>query len=703
MTPPETAEALVAASQLLPQSHFRAVVEACAEGVYLVDADGLCVYANPAATALLGYRADQLIGRVVHPVIHHTRADGSPFPVEECAMYRAAILGVPGEVDDEVLWRADGTPIAVDYRARPLVVGGRVEGGVVTFTDATARRAVLARLRASEERFRLQVQHATVGIVGATLDGRYEQVNPAYCRIIGLREEQLLGRSVFELMEPAHAEAFRAKAALLSSGDAETVELEMRYVRPDGSAVWVLKNLTLTPGEGGTPAHLQAIVQDITARKRIEAELARRATHDPLTDLPNRALLADRLTRCLTGPDRTPGSLAVLFVDLDNFKLVNDSFGHAAGDAMLVEVAGRLRSAVRPQDTVARFAGDEFVVILEGLTDDSQVVGLVERIQASVSRPVRVDGMELVVSASIGVARDTGDGLLADSLLRDADAAMFSAKSLGRARHAFFDTALRGRGRARLEATNELRGAVERDELVAYYQPIVELETARPVGVEALVRWAHPARGLVPPGEFIGLAEETGLIVDIGDWVLRRAATDVAAWGSGDLGCSVNLSPRQLATPDVVARVTRALERSGLEPHRLTVEITETAVLEDIDEAVRVLDRLKRLGLQVAVDDFGTGYASLGYLKRLPVDSLKIDRSFVTDVAAGGEDAKIAAAVIGLAAALDLKVVAEGIETQVQLQALIDLGCRYGQGYLFARPQPAVDTERIVTADRRVG
>jgi diguanylate cyclase (GGDEF)-like protein/PAS domain S-box-containing protein len=703
MTLPETAHALVDASRLLPQSHFRAVVEACAEGVYLVDANGVCTYANPAATALLGIPAERLVGQKIHPLIHHSRADGSRFPVEECAMFRSATLGVPGEVDDEVLWRADGTPLAVHYRARPLGVGGRLDGAVVTFTDATERRATLERLRRSEERFRLQVHHATVGIVRATLDGRYEQVNPAYCRIVGLEEEQLLGRSLFDLMDPADQAAFRAKAALLSRGDADTAELELRYVRPDGTAAWVLKNLTLTPDESGAPAHLQAIVHDITARKRIEKELARRATHDPLTDLPNRTLLADRLTHSLTQPERTPGSLAVLFVDLDNFKLVNDSFGHATGDAVLVAVSRRLRRAVRPQDTVARFAGDEFVVILESLTDEAQIVGVVERIQSSVSEPVHVGGMELVVSASIGVARDTDDELVADGLLRDADAAMLAAKSRGRARHAFFDTALRGRGRARLEAINELRGAVERGELVAHYQPVVELDSGDPVGVEALVRWAHPHRGLVPPVDFIGLAEETGLIVDIGDWVLHRAATDVASWGMPELECAVNLSPRQLASPDVVERVTRALERTGLAPHRLTVEITETAVLEDVEEAVRVLERLKQLGLQVAVDDFGTGYASLGYLKRLPVDCVKIDRSFVTEVGAGGEDAKIAAAVIGLAAALDLKVIAEGIETQAQRQALIDLGCRYGQGYLFARPQPSADAERIVTAGRRAG
>jgi diguanylate cyclase (GGDEF)-like protein/PAS domain S-box-containing protein len=698
MTPPEAADDLAEVARLLPQSHFRAVVEACAEGVYLVDRAGVCVYVNPAATELLGYRPENLVGQKIHAIIHHSRADGSPFPVTECTMFRAAAHGAPGEVDDEVLWRADGLPLAVDYRARPLLVGGRVEGGVVTFTDATERRAVLERLRASEQRFRQQVEHSTVGIVSASLDGRYELVNPAFCQIVGIPEERLLGRPVFDLMDAADAVAFTAHIERLRSGAATSAEFEQRYVRPDGSTVSVLKNLSLTPDEDGAPLHIQAIVQDVTARRRIEAELARRATHDPLTDLPNRMLLADRLTQSLTRPRRAPGSLAVLFVDVDNFKLVNDSFGHAAGDAILVEVARRLSRAVRPQDTVARFAGDEFVVILAELADQAEVVGVVERIQASISEPIRVDGMELVVSTSIGVARDTDEELLADSLLRDADAAMLAAKARGRARHAFFDTALRGRSRARLEAVNELRGAGDRGELVTHYQPIVELDTGRPIGVEALVRWNHPTRGLVPPAEFIGLAEETGLIVDLGDWVLHRAAADVDSWGFPGLDCSVNLSARQLAAPDVVERVTRALARSGLAPQRLTVEITETAVLEDVDEAVRVLERLKRLGLRVAVDDFGTGYASLGYLKRLPVDCVKIDRSFITGVDAGGEDAKIAAAVIGLAAALELAVVAEGIETEAQRQALIELGCRAGQGYLFARPQPSAATADFLAA-----
>jgi diguanylate cyclase (GGDEF)-like protein len=422
------------------------------------------------------------------------------------------------------------------------------------------------------------------------------------------------------------------------------------------------------------------------------AELTHRAFHDPLSQLPNRAFCLDHLERVLAST--TSGSLAVLFLDLDNFKFVNDSLGHEAGDKLLVAVADRLRACIRPGDTLARLGGDEFTIILEPIQGVEDAIAVTERITEELRAPFLTQGPEVFVTASVGIAVNTPEQGRANDLLRAADIAMYRAKTDGKACYALFDASMAVPAIERLEVETDLRHAVERGEFRVHYQPIVELTTGQMTEVEALVRWEHPERGLVPPNAFIPLAEETNLIVPIGQWVLEQACHQAQAWAlqypaRPPLVMSVNLSARQLQQPDLTEVVTGILRRSGLAPKCLKLEITESVLMRDAEAAIRTLRELRDIGVQLAIDDFGTGYSSLAYLNQFPIDALKIDRSFVATLAQGADNAAVVRSIIALGAALDLRVTGEGIETVEQWVALKALGCKLGQGYYFGRPQPA--------------
>jgi diguanylate cyclase (GGDEF)-like protein len=437
-----------------------------------------------------------------------------------------------------------------------------------------------------------------------------------------------------------------------------------------------------------------------------ERALLHQAFHDTLTGLPNRALLADRLGQTLARRERRCAEAAVLFLDIDRLKWVNDSLGHAAGDQLLVDVARRLDSVLRPGDTVARFGGDEFVVLCEDLGSTGEALNVAERLRDALASPFHVRGREIALTASIGIAlTSTSSHDTPDALLRDADAAMYRAKERGRDRVELFDDHMRSRALARLETESTLRRAIEQNELRVHYQPVIDLPTGRATGLEALVRWEHPERGLVAPSEFIPVAEETGLIVGLGAFVLTEACTQVARWNNRrpdepPLTVSVNLSAHQLRARGLRELVTEALQHSRLEPRLLCLEITETALVEDADSNRAALDSLKDLGVILAVDDFGTGYSSLLYLRRFPVDMLKIDRSFVLGLETNAEDTAIVSGVIGLAQALGLQAVAEGVETPEQAACLRRLGCPLAQGYHWSKPLTPRQTERWLKGHR---
>ena len=420
------------------------------------------------------------------------------------------------------------------------------------------------------------------------------------------------------------------------------------------------------------------------------AALTHAATHDPLTGLPNRGLLHDRLARALERhrEGTAPGALAVVFFDLDGFKKVNDSLGHGAGDDLLAEAARRVAASVRPTDVVARFGGDEFVVVCEGLTWELEALGVADRIRQTLERPFLVDGQEVYVSASLGVSYLRSPDDNADSLVSDADAAMYEAKQRGRGRTEPYDSELRGRARERLRTEAALRSAVDRGELRLEFQPVVDLATGVTIGVEALIRWDHPERGALPPGAFIRLAEETGLIGRIGAWAVRQACAQQAEWDqlAHPLTTAVNVSARQLARPELREALADALATTGADPGHLRLEITESAVVEDPVAGRAAMQALKALGVKLVLDDFGTGYASLSALRRFPLDAIKIDRSFVDGMVRYPQDRAIVAAVIRLGGDLGLEVVAEGVESADQRDLLLELGCRMAQGYYFAPP-----------------
>jgi diguanylate cyclase (GGDEF)-like protein len=449
-------------------------------------------------------------------------------------------------------------------------------------------------------------------------------------------------------------------------------------------------------------AHLASIAIE---RKAFEDRLAHQSMHDPLTGLPNRLLFLDRLGLAIARCRRTHTEVAVVFLDLDRFKNVNDSLGHEGGDELLVAVASRLETMLRPGDTVARFGGDEFTILCEDLPTEAageRSMEIARRLLGAMSQPFVIRGADTFVGASIGIAHAKNGDERAEELLRDADSAMYHAKEAGRGRIEVFDDTMRARALARHATENALHRALERGELRVFFQPVVALSDARCIGAEALVRWQHPERGLVPPADFVPLAEETGLVVELGAWVLEEAARNAARWQLQQSGfvVSVNLSARQLVQPDLAERVADVIERTGVLPSNLCFEITESVLMDDADAAIAVIERIRALGVQFAIDDFGTGYSSLGYLKRFPVDIVKIDRAFIAGLGGDPGDSAIVSAVIGLGHALGLRVVAEGVETEQQLTELVALGCDEAQGYYFAPPQPVQDLTDLMARTR---
>ena len=549
----------------------------------------------------------------------------------------------------------------------------------------------LARLlRETDARFASAFEGSAVGmaILGPE-DGRPVAVNDALCRLLGRERADLLTVSLPSLVHAADRPAYDARLAALLGGSAPGAPEEIRCVRGDGEEVWTMASAAVHRDEDGAVRAVFLQLVDASARKQAERDLVRLAYHDSLTELPNRAYLLDALGRALARARRTAGSMAVLLLDVDHFKVVNDSLGHDAGDVLLREVAGRLRAAVREGDTVARFGGDEFVVVAESPCDEESATALAQRIEDALAAPVVIDGRAVHVSASIGVAVSHG-GRDARGLIRDADTAAYWAKARGRARHELFDEELRRRADARLDIEQELRLALERDELVPYYQPVVSTTTGEVLGLEALVRWEHPTRGVLAPGAFIEVALETGLIVPLGRRVLELALRDLAVWdalGPARPWVSVNIDAQQLHLDGFADDVAGVLRDTGTDPDRLKLELTENAFLDLA--SVEATHRLRALGVRLAVDDFGTGYSSLHYLRRLPVDVLKIDRSFVEDLSADPQADAVVRAIVELSHTMGLTVVAEGVETAEQSATLAAIGCDASQGFLIARPMPA--------------
>ena len=481
----------------------------------------------------------------------------------------------------------------------------------------------------------------------------------------------------------------------------EPFEMEERVIWPDGQVRTLASWGEVVVDDDGHPARMVGICWDITERRAVEEQLVHDALHDRLSGLPNRTLFVDRLTQAIATLPRGNGTLAVLFLDVDRFKVINDGLGHDAGDEVLLELSRRLAALMRPGDTVARFGGDEFVVLCEELEHGAQAALIAHRLQDAISEPVTVGGAEVVVTMSVGIAVASSEDDIASDLLRDADAAMYRAKRDGGAQALLFDDKMRDEAQQRLATEVELRRALTQGELRLHYQPVVDLRTGVITGVEALLRWEHPTRGLVLPSEIIPIAEETGLIVAIGEWALEQACYQLLRWQRGfprrvPLTMAVNLSGVQLGHSAFVGRAGDIIAKSGVDVGTLVLEITETVLMRDASQALYVLDALKAFGMGLSIDDFGTGYSSLSYLKRFPVDLLKIDRSFVDGLGTDPDDLAIVQAIIALAGSLGMSTVAEGVETQTQLDTLRRIGCDSAQGFLLGRPVDAAQLSELL-------
>ena len=671
------------------ERRFRALVENGSDLVTLVDANGVVFFASPASTHLLGVAEADLVGR--HPLDRIHPDDRYLAGSLLDAVWSSAREGEPIEAR---FGHADGTWRWFEVVADNLIDEPDVAGVVVHFRDITDRKRAELDLQESAARFRSLVQHASDLVVVLDETAQVTYVSPSIMRVLGYLQEEVLHTSGPLLVHPDDL----ASLPHAWQEPFPPITRELRVRRRNGD--WAV--VEFTASDLRRERGVEGIVlngRDVTDRKTLEAELRRLALHDGLTGLPNRTLFLDRVEQALGRESMSP--LAVLYVDLDDFKTINDGLGHVAGDALLRAVAGRLSTCVRHQDTAARLGGDEFGILLDGIEDVAAASDIARRVGDALNEPFAIDGRQLQVTATVGLVLTSDEVVDTEALLRRADVAMYLAKTRGKNRLQTYETGMDEQFRERLELKGDLAAALEQKQFAVVYQPIVSLATGELDGFEALVRWQHPTRGMVPPNVFVPIAEETGDIVTLGQWVLRTACEQLAAWHRAyptiRPRMSVNLSIRQLEHPGLISTVRAAVAAAGIRPGDLTLEITESVLAQDVTLVRGQLAELQDLGVKVAIDDFGTGYSSFGYLSQFSLDVLKIDRSFVMDLdSVDGEQADIVRAIVALARSRGLRTVAEGIEETVQRDVLRELGCDTGQGYLFSRPQSAGDLESVL-------
>lgn len=558
--------------------------------------------------------------------------------------------------------------------------------------DVTERKQADEALREAERRYRSIFENAIEGIYQSTPNNGYLAVNPALARMYGYDSPQELISTLRDIDHQVYVDPQRRlEFKRLMSKHGVVTNFESRVHRRNGEIIWISENARSVYNSDGSLLFFEGTVEAITERKLHEAEIQFQATHDALTGLPNRTLLYDRMQQAVLHSERYGNLTAIAFLDLDQFKFINDSLGHQVGDELLKITAQRLTSCLRESDTVARQGGDEFVLLLTDQPNEEAITQTMQRVLHEVSQPWKANDLEFQITCSIGLTLCPDDGRDAETLLKNADSAMYKAKELGRNNFQYFSAEMNTSVTDRLELLNRLRQAITNEDFVLHYQPKVSLASHRIVGAEALVRWNSAHSGMVSPASFIPLAEETGLIIPLGVWVLRTACRQNRAWqdaGYPPIPISVNLSPRQLARGDIVEVVKRILDETGLQAQYLELEITESVMTTDVEKSFALLTQLRALGVKISLDDFGTGYSSLSYLKRFPVDTLKIDQSFVRDIATDQDSGAIVKAIISLGRNLNLTVLAEGIETDDQFRFLLANGCDEGQGYLMSKPIP---------------
>lgn len=677
----------------MPASLFLDVIEAAPDALLAVDRSGVIRLVNRQTEAMFGYARQELVGQeleVLIPQMLRSQHRGHRRAYAKHPTPRPMGTGLALTAR-----RRDGEEFAVDVSLSIL----QSDAGplyLAAVRDVTQRKEAEEALRQANDRFRSAFEDGPVGMAVVGLDGVPLQVNAALCQLLGQPQAALLDPHASPLVAGDLAPGSELRTLLLQQG---TIRREERQLmRGDGQPAWVLLTMSLLADDLGLPAHYLLQVEDITVAKQVEATLIHRAAHDPLTGLPNRSVLTDRLTQALARSERQSSLVATLFLDLDHFKRVNDGLGHDAGDALLVAVAERLRGVLRGFDTATRFGGDEFVLVCEDLRDEAEAREIATRVAEALAPPFLIAGRQITVGASIGVVLASGMGADPQTILRNADATMYRAKDGGRGRFEIYNQALRLNALELLDLEAALRQGIERGEFEVHYQPQVSILTGKLMGFEALVRWHHPQRGLLAPAEFIPVAEEMGLIVPLGTAVLTEACREAATWPvvDGLPKLSVNLSPRQFSDPRLADLVTGVLADTGLEPTRLCLEITESGLLATTNSNLGSVEALRAMGILVSIDDFGTGYASLTYVADFHPDELKVDQSFVRTLGEGGRSSAIVSAVVGLAHSLGIGAVAEGVEAVQQLECVRTLECDRAQGYLLGSPRDREATRALL-------
>ncbi len=680
----------------LKESHQQmfSLLNSLAEGAYGIDTKGNCTFVNQSFLQILGYDSpDEIVGKHIHGLIHHSRPDGTPYPAAECKIYAAYRENQEIHISNEVFWRKDGLSVPVEYWSRPIIIEGVMMGAIATFIDITKRKRAEHELRIAASVF-----ESHEGMFVTDADNVILRVNHAFTNITGYSAAEAVGKNPNLLKSNRHNNAFYAAIweCVLHAGSWEG---DIWNKRKNGEVYPQHLTITAVNDQNNVLTNYIAIFNDITESKKAMEEIERLAFYDPLTNLPNRRLLRERLKQALNVSHRSGKKGAVLFIDMDNFKTLNDSLGHDMGDLLLKQVAQRLKDCVRKHDTVARLGGDEFVVMLEGLSHQHpeaalQTENIGNKILANLNKPYQLVKHIYHSTPSIGATFFNGLEKEIDELLKQADIAMYQAKTSGRNALRFFDPQMQVNINARVALEANLRLAITEQQFELYYQPQIQHHHTI-IGVEVFLRWHHPEQGLLTPADFISLAEETGLILPIGQWVLETACAQIKDWAkhpsTAGLQVAVNISPKQFRQANFVEQLCETLSRNAINPARLTLELTESLILHNVELNIHIMNTLREKGIKFSIDDFGSGYSSLACLTQLPLDQLKIDHTFINNIGITSSDSMIVQTIIGMGNNLGIEVIAKGVENQEQQKFLEKHGCSRCQGYLFGQLAPLAE------------